>query len=371
MVDTIEAEALLALTALSAPECEACHKPLKPGQMACCNRVYCPFCRKEASAVRCPHVVAYRRHGEWIIPGVPPTVDAIPLELERMVEWSDGQKRAAFGPAFDLAHHILGEGLSFAPTQSRVRERLVDAVPGASSAQFNAGGRYTILVFHADANAFVRDARRLLDAWMKGLETLRSATPEACRHLVQVRSLEPYSGYRWNVCPWTRHSHATFLAFSPDGAQLAVGLESRIEMRAVPSGELLWEAETFGGAPRSAVFASGGATLAVMTSTSSGDWETHLLDAASGAVRATLPASNTTGFQTVGSQTLACLHDGRLLVDAEGRNVRLTWLGESGAPVVSETIPHRAPIKCFGASSDGETFATIVGYALLLWRVPR
>lgn len=374
MPDTIETEALLALTALSAPECEKCHKPLKPGQMECCNRLYCPFCRKPVIDETCEHVVAWRMHGRWTIPGVIPIVapvETIPVEPDHEIEWSPAQKRSAFGKANDVVHRIWGEGLAIPPTRGQVRQRLLEAVPCTRIASFNADSRNVHCAFHPDPADFVRQARALIDAWEKGFATLRNTIPTAAGRLLGRHALAPFGGDRWAVSGlYSYRTNALFLTFSPDGSRLAVGLNGRVELRAVPTGEVLWSIPLETAAPRSAVWTDDGSTLAVMTSTSAYLWQTLLLDPATGAVRATLPASGTTGHQIVGSGTLASLHGGRLLVDVEGRNVRLTTLGSDGGVASTELLVHRAPIKCFGASPDGETFATVAQNTLLLWRVP-
>lgn len=373
----VDFDVLGALNALAAPDCPKCSKPLAPGQVVCCNTLLCPFCRRRMPDADCRHVVAWRVDGRWTIPGVltqKATVPSIELDGCRVIEWSPAQKQTALGVADSVVHQIWGEGLAVPPQPYLVRSSLVSAVRGTVTGAFNDRGRYQILAFHADPKAFVDLGRALVRAWTEGMEALKHTAPEASRRLLGTFPLEPlrgnYDAYR---AGWTRHTRAPFLVFAPDGKSLAVGVENRVELRAVPSGELLWTCvPERDRAPLSAVFLSDGQLLAVQETCDHGTrTATWLLDTATGDVRAVLDPMDGNGQLHTGTVPMVALHGGTALLDIGGRVARVARLDAGGEPVGVEALVHRVPIKGFGASPDGETFATIAQSTLLLWRIPR
>jgi WD40 repeat protein/tRNA A-37 threonylcarbamoyl transferase component Bud32 len=158
------------------------------------------------------------------------------------------------------------------------------------------------------------------------------------------------------------HPAVACLAFSPDGATLAVGQEREVQLWEVAGARLLRTLAGHKGAVRSVAFSADGKLLA----SGGEDWRIELWDPATGRERATLPGH----LEAV--TALAFAPDGRTLASGSwDRTVKLWHVGT--AQEVLSLEGHSGKILCVAFAPDGLTLASggenaVGGGEVYLWR---
>jgi hypothetical protein len=169
----------------AAEPCATCAAPLAASAVACeaCGALYCPFCRLAMAEASCEHVLAVDDSGSWS--GWPfdhlsvPRLDGPPPGGR---DWSDDQKRQAFGPV----RALLG---AYGPEPWRppdpatlfnvLRERLSVRVLAATwdNARLGEPG-YLTLYFAEDPEVAQAELSMSLGKLTRGFQRLQATRPE-------------------------------------------------------------------------------------------------------------------------------------------------------------------------------------------------
>lgn len=377
---TTAAEALFALSGMA---CSDCGKPLdiRNKKYSCCRRAHCPYCGKPHTE-RCIHRVAHREYGRWRIPGVigedaqPPLC---PLEKGLLLDYSDAQKRAAFGAAEPMLFDIYGPGFLALVRKDALVLSLIHKVMRCESIQEVHGyDRYNHYCFSRDPKAAKERARQALRDLRQGFDNLRGIVPHAARYLLHTLDT--------GTSQWRGLNN---IVFSPDGSQVLACSHSVARLFAVETGALVHCWDQGKGSIHSAVFSPGGERVAISTVISSSrGWDHRERTIGEGFVqvwdtRTGNPLSRMEGAPAggdpldSGSPSEGFLHGGRLFVLARERFVRLVDLEPStgkmrprGGIRELAVLPHREDIRQTAFSPDGVTFATSQKDYVLLWRIP-
>lgn len=389
-----------ALRALAGLFCSVCDQPLsskdKKGQWGyveknsaytCCGKAHCPFCGAPAKE-KCSHLVAYRASGDWKIAGLPdvagnslPTLP--PMDREHLLDYSDAQKKNAFGEGYKLLDELYAPGLRHQRSEAIGGAEIVSALlrPDNHQAVTTASGIENLYYFSQNAErCTARLQQALLQDFPCGFDRLLRQTPAGSEYIVsalvvpvidsetvvkavalapcgkRLALLTQQQGEIWDISGETPVSVSEFLAadgkanelayhavrYSPDGKQILTKRSSeyygygsvarRTEIRSAEDGSLI---QSLGepGNTRAETGEDGG------------------------------PSQNDRDL---------FLHDGETLLTVRGRCLRLYRLDrltKNARP--DQTILLRSVVSDLSVSQDGETFATATGQHVVLWRIPR
>ncbi|MBC8135030.1 MAG: hypothetical protein H8F28_03980 [Fibrella sp.] len=390
------------LRALAGLFCSVCDQPLstkdKKGQWGytekhsaytCCGKAHCPFCGAPTRE-KCAHLVAYRASGDWKIAGLPDVADKSlpilpPLDTEHLLDYSEPQKKAAFGEGYKLLDEIYEPGLRRQHGEAIGGEKIVSALlrPDHQESITTASHIENLYYFSQNpAPGMARMEQALVHDFPGGFDRLAAQIPPGADYIV--------SAFRVQAIDSDVTVNA--VALSPDGTRLTVLTQQSGEIwdlageTPVPVGEfeagdtrihdLMYHAVRYS--------LNGKQILAKRTSEygygSSGGHRTEIRSAEDGTLLHSLGEPGNARAETGESGGVnrndreAFLHGGDTLLTVRGRCLRLyrmDRLGSNKNAKPDQTILLRSVIGDLTVSSDGETFATAASQHVVLWRIPR
>lgn len=399
-----ESEDIATLRALTGLFCVVCDQPLstkdKKGQWShvekhsaytCCGKAHCPFCGAPAKE-KCRHLVAYRASGDWKIAGLPdvggnafPTLP--PLDAAHLLDYSDAQKKVAFGEAYKLLDEIYAPGMRHQRGEAIGGAELVNAILCPDNHQ-------TITTVSGIENQYyfsqcpdlgtARLRQALLQDFPGGFDRLLRQVPPGSRYVVSTIAVPVIDS----------ETVVKAVALSPCGKRLVLLTQQ--------SGEI-WDISGANPVPVCEFTSADGKTnelsyhvaryspdgkqlLAIRSSEyhgyGSSSRRTEVRSAVDGTLLHSLGESGDSRSET-GEESGApqndrdlFLHGGETLLTVRGRCLRLynlihnsTQRTKNARP--DHTILLRSVVADIAVSSDGETFATATGRHVVLWRIPR
>lgn len=184
-------EAWRAFQALQGHRCDGCGKHLAVGDLECCHRAYCPWCRT-SNRTGCEHLVARRSMGGWSVPGVATSVAARDPTLHPSTD-EDGDERF-----YDALVHAYDTTLNFPRVDRSGLPVLPDCVIGRILAE--SGGTASAwcrgpipshrmeVHFSREPEVFRAQATRRVDDWRTGPRGERKMPSESVRRLADAFS---------------------------------------------------------------------------------------------------------------------------------------------------------------------------------------